>query len=172
MEASFLLHIGGSWVSPPTQPPCIFGVLLGATSGGGIFWVPTLPSPLFAGGEEGRGIPAVPAGRAPGAFPAPCRSSELRCSLPCPSRFPEPGAPPAGFATPGEAGRARRGECHYGEQTKPGILLPRGENRKETKAGFAECLKTQMTLPSRGLGLLSLDVITNSKKCCISLLWD
>ncbi|XP_027752382.1 protein FAM78B isoform X2 [Empidonax traillii] len=37
--------------------------------------------------------------------------------------------------------RAGTHECHYGEQTKPGILLPCGENRKERKAGFAECLK-------------------------------
>lgn len=42
---------------------------------------------------------------------------------------------------PGRAGGARMDECHYGEQTKPGILLPHGENQKERKAGFAECLK-------------------------------
>lgn len=53
---------------------------------------------------------------------------------------------------PGMVGRARTCGCCYGEKTKPGILLPRGENRKEEKrkAGFAECLKHKMTLLSRG----------------------
>lgn len=127
---------------PPTQPPVFWGAA-GSTSGEGCLWVPTLPSPFC------EGVTPVPAGKAPGACPLPAEAQSPRAPS---SVHPYLLTRPPGTSLSSShwiccfqflemVGGARTYECHYGEKTKPGILLPRGENRNERKAGFAECLK-------------------------------
>lgn len=118
----------------PHSQPLPFGVLLGAPLGA--------PTPFWRGRGGKGSTPCLQGGRP--VLPLPCRSLER--SLPCPSLFTDPASWCLSrwiccFQPLERAGGARMDECHYGEQTKPGILLPRGENQRERKAGFAECLK-------------------------------
>lgn len=163
--------ISAAWqgqLGPPLPSPLRFGVLLCVWEHrwGGIFVVPELPSP-FGARERRKERNHVGACKEDTPCLSPSRrSSKPLCPLPrrcAPSRAHlylltrPPGISPFGSCWicccqfPGMVRRARTCGCCYGEKTKPGILLPRGENRKEKrKAGFAECLKHKMTLLSRG----------------------
>lgn len=151
--------VAGAAGSPPPSP-LHFGVLphVWECSWGGMLASPHAPVRFGASGEKGRGNHVGTCREDTRCLFPSRKSSKPLCPLPrrcAPSRARPylltrpPGISPFGSRWicccqfPELVRRARTCGCHYGEKTKPGILLPHGENQKEEKrkAGFAECLK-------------------------------
>lgn len=143
----FLLCGGSSWV-PPCPALCFLGCChaLRSTTEVGCLQAPMLPCPFGAGMEgrrEGESHQCLsPSHRSPCATSPRC--APLRAHL-CFLTQP-PGGSLLGscwicccrFLEMVIRARMCRSRC--GEKTKPGILLPCGEDQKR-KAGSAECLK-------------------------------